>query len=79
MSEINNGRLGLYGAEHLMTLGFKGLTLNKGDHFALTWLVTDDSTGSAREPVLRLASSLSVSSSESPSNTTQTDTQTSQC
>jgi len=31
MSEIKNGRLGLYGAEHLkcnhvMTLGFKGLT-----------------------------------------------------
>jgi len=31
MSEIENGRLGLYGSEHskcnrLMTLGFKGLT-----------------------------------------------------
>jgi len=31
MSEIKNGRLGLYGAEHskcnhMMTLGFKGLT-----------------------------------------------------
>jgi len=33
MSEIKNGRLGLYGIErskcnHLMTLGFKGLTLS---------------------------------------------------
>ena len=36
MSETENGRLGLYGTEHskcnhLMTLGFKGLTLLVGD------------------------------------------------
>ena len=35
MSEIKNGRLGLYGAEHskcdhMMTLGFKGLTYEVG-------------------------------------------------